>query len=135
MFEDLVVVDSSLADVDAELIKSYKTLRGVEKLSTEKILTSRGLMKDGCLTNAGALLFGRDTFIHMPHSRIRFLRYDGEKNETGRRLNIIKEFDYEGPIPVLIEKMTKDVKSQLREFQFLKEDGKFTSIPEYPEFA
>lgn len=55
-------------------------------------------MRNGHLTNAGMLLFGKNTFLALPNSRIRFLRYDGKRNETGRRLNIVKEFDYEGAI-------------------------------------
>lgn len=135
MFEDLEIAESGLSDIDEGLMAAYKSLKRAEAIPTETILNGRGLMKNGHLTNAGMLLFGKNTFLHLPNSRIRFLRYDGKKSETGKRLNIIKEFDYEGPIPTLIEKITKDVKSQLREFQYLKEDGKFAVIPEYPEFA
>ncbi|PTQ84183.1 ATP-dependent DNA helicase RecG [Trichococcus patagoniensis] len=135
MFEDLEIIDSCLSDIDEGIMAAYKSLKQAEAIPTETILNGRGLMKNGHLTNAGMLLFGKNTFLHLPNSRIRFLRYDGKKSETGKRLNIIKEFDYEGPIPTLIEKITKDVKSQLREFQYLKEDGKFAVIPEYPEFA
>ena len=135
MFEDIEILDSTLDDIDESLMDSYKKLKKAEAISTETILTGRGLMRNGHLTNAGMLLFGKNTFLALPNSRIRFLRYDGKRNETGRRLNIVKEFDYEGAIPKLIESITRDVKTQLREFQYLNDDGKFSIIPEYPEFA
>jgi len=135
MFEDLEILDSGLTDIDEALMETYKKLKKAENIATETILNGRGLMKNGHLTNAGMLLFGKDVFRFLPNARIRFIRYDGKKFETGRRLNIIKEFDYEGAIPNLIELMTKDVAGQLREFQYLNDDGKFIVIPEYPEFA
>lgn len=54
--------------------------------------------------------------------------------ETGRRLNIIKEINYESAIPRIIEDIKREMHSQLRDFQYLAEDGMFKTIPEYPEF-
>lgn len=135
MFEDQIVVASSLKDVDESLVLKYKQQINAESLSTEQVLEARGFLIDGHLTNGGILLFGNNTFKFLPNSRIRFIRYDGSKSNTGQRLNIIKEYDYEDAIPVLIEKITKDIKSQLRDFTYLQDDGKFKNIPEYPEFA
>lgn len=134
-FEDQIIPHTSLEDVDEELIGIYKKYRKCENISTEQVLRSRGFLKNGNLTNAGILLFGKEVFQYLPNSRIRFLRYDGTIRETGSRLNVIKEFDYEGPIPVLIEKMTTAIKSQLRDFNYLHGDGKFDVVTEYPEFA
>lgn len=49
-----------------------KKLKKAEAISTETILTGRGLMRNGHLTNAGMLLFGKNTFLALPNSRIRF---------------------------------------------------------------
>ncbi len=63
------------------------------------------------------------------------MRFDGSRMETGRRLNIVKDRTFDGPLPKVIEGAKQMISSQLREFQFLGDDGKFKIIPEYPEFA
>ena len=55
--------------------------------------------------------------------------------ETGRRLNIVKDQTFDGPLPRAIEEAKAAISAQLREFQYLDDDGRFRIIPEYPEFA
>ena len=71
----------------------------------------------------------------MPNARLRLLKFDGTRFETGQRLNIIKEINYEDAIPKIIQKVKNAITLQLREFQYLDENGVFKVIPEYPEFA
>lgn len=66
---------------------------------------------------------------------MRVLRFDGNKMEAGRRLNIVKDRTFDGPLPKQIEGAKEFISSQLREFQYLGDDGRFKVIPEYPEFA
>ena len=103
-------------------------------LSLEEILEARALMKKGHLTYAGILLFGKFPTKYLPNARVRLLKFEGNKMETGRRLNIIKEINYESAIPRIIEDIKREMHSQLRDFQYLAEDGMFKTIPEYPEF-
>ena len=92
-------------------------------------------MKEGHLTVAGVLLFSKYPTKFLPQARLRLLKYDGTKMETGRRLNLIKEINYEYAIPKIIEEVRQAINFQLREFQYLDKDGIFKIIPEYPEFA
>lgn len=133
-FEDEVCLRSSLDDVDEDVVGRYKEALGTDA-STEQVLRSRGLLVDGHLTNAGVLLFSENPTKFMPCARIRVLKFDGRKMETGRRLNIIKERTFDGPLPKAIEGARRMVSDQLREFQHLGDDGVFKIIPEYPEFA
>ena len=84
---------------------------------------------------AGALLFHDhpDEFIH--GAKIRFLKYEGIKVETGPRSNIVKDRYFDGPIINQINGLAEMVRSQIREFSFLGNDGKFRTVLEYPEFA
>ena len=51
-------------------------------------------------------------------------------------MNVVKQEYIEGPIPTVIEKAKEIMKAQLREFTGLNPlNGKFTTVPEYPEFA
>ena len=134
IFGDELVKDSSIDDVDHEVLDRYKEILGTE-VSDEQVLRSRRFMRDGKLTVAGALLFAQDPSVMMPQARVRILRYDGVKMETGERLNITKERCFCGPLPKVIQGAYELISSMLREFQFLGPDGKFQTVPEYPEFA
>lgn len=134
IFEDELVKDSSIDDVDHEVLDRYKEILGTE-VSDEQVLRSRRFMRDGKLTVAGALLFAQDPSVMMPQARVRILRYDGVKMETGERLNITKERCFCGPLPKVIQGAYELISSMLREFQFLGPDGKFQTVSEYPEFA
>lgn len=133
-FEDEVVDRSTIADVDPEVMARYKKELGTGA-SDEQVLRSRGMLVDGHLTNAGVLLFAENPTRFIPCARVRVVRLDGSKMETGRRLNIVKDKSFDGPLPKVIEEAKAMISSQLREFQYLGDDGRFKVIPEYPEFA
>ena len=101
----------------------------------EEVLEARGLFRRGHLTNAGVLLFAKFPTKFLPNARLRLIKYDGNKMETGKRLNIVKEINFEKPIPRMIQEVKQAINLQLREFQFLDDNGVFKIIPEYPEFA
>lgn len=132
-FEDLVIEDASFEDVNIDLLNKYKEILNT-KLSLEEILNARSLMKNGHLTYAGILLFGKYPTKYLPNARVRLLKFNGNKMETGKRLNIIKDINFEEALPQIIEDIKREMHSQLRDFQYLGEDGKFKIIPEYPEF-
>lgn len=133
-FEDIIVEDSSFEDVDIPLLEQYKKILNTN-LTLEEILDARGLMRRGHLTNAGVLLFAKYPTKFLPNARLRLIKFDGNKMETGRRINIIKEINFEISIPKIIQEVRNAINLQLREFQSLGEDGVFKVIPEYPEFA
>lgn len=133
-FEDEICLRSSLDDIDEEVVSQYKAALDTD-VSTEQLLRSRGFLVDGHLTNAGVLLFSKNPTKFMPCARVRVLKFDGNRMETGRRLNIVKERTYDGPIPKVIDGAKQMISEQLREFQYLGNNGVFKVIPEYPEFA
>lgn len=134
IFEEEIDERSSLEDIDKEIIARYKSALGTE-VSDEQLLRSRGFLQDGHLTKAGILLFAETPTRFMPCARVRVIKFNGSKMETGRRLNIVKERTFDKCLPRVIEEAKEFIASQLREFQFLGDDGKFKIIPEYPEFA
>jgi len=80
-------------------------------------------------------LFAKNPTKFLPNARLRFIKYDGRKMQTGKQINIVKEMTFEGPIPKIITDVQNAISLQLREFQHLGNDGKFKMTPEYPEFA
>jgi ATP-dependent DNA helicase RecG len=84
---------------------------------------------------ACALLFAKDPQLVVPGCKIRFLRFDGTTEKTGKEHNAVKSAWIEGPVPELIVEAEKVVSAQLREFMRLGSDGKFVSTAEYPKDA
>ena len=134
VFEDELIADSSMSDVDREVLARYKAILETDA-SDEQVLCSRRFMRDGRLTVAGLLLFGKCPAAFLPQARVRVLRFDGTKMETGAHLNTTKDVTFDGPIPKVVDGAFALISSMLREFQFLGRDGKFQTVPEYPEFA
>ncbi len=133
-FEEEIMDRSSIKDIDVILLGEYKNIVDTS-LSDEEVLDGRGLLVDGRLTVAGVLLFSKNPSKFFPNARLRFLRYDGIKAQTGERINLIKDINIDGPIPKIIKESKKIITSQLRDFQTLDASGKFKIVPEYPEFA
>lgn len=133
-YENELELNSSLDDVDTDVLAHYKKTLDTQ-VSDERLLTARGFYREGHLTRAGVLLFAKYPTKFYPCARVRILKVQGTKLNTGVRMNIVKDVTYDGPLPKVIEEATTTVSTLLREFQFLGDDGKFKTIPEYPEFA
>ena len=73
--------------------------------------------------------------MEFPGCKVRFLRFNGEREETGVDYNVVKDISIEGPVPKLIVETAAILKQQLREFSHFGTDGKFYTMPEYPEEA
>ena len=84
---------------------------------------------------ACTLVFAKDPMEKFPGCTVRFLRYDGEVERTGEQYNVEKDISIEGPIPTLINDAAAVLESQLRDFSGFGKDGKFYTIPEYPQPA
>lgn len=134
IFEDELIEDSGIEDVDREVLTRYKEILGTDA-SDEQVLRARRFMRNGHLTVAGLLLFGECPAAFLPQARVRVLRFDGIKMGTGERLNSTKDVTFDGPIPKVVDSAFSLISGMLREFQFLGSDGRFQTVPEYPEFA
>lgn len=133
-FEEELVEYSSFEDVDENLVNEFKQLLNTN-VENEKLLKARGFMREGKLTVAGLLLFSNNINVYLPSARIRFMRYEGTEEETGARLNVVKDITFEKALPIAIREARAFINTQLREYTFLGKEGKFVTLPEYPEFA
>ncbi|WP_105113872.1 ATP-binding protein [Streptococcus suis] len=134
-FEDEVVPDASLEDIDESIVQDFKSHFDLSERSTEEILKARRFLVNGKLTKAAILLFGKYPSAFFPQARVRFQRFDGTDMGTGSSFNVIKEVTFDDALPTLIIKVRDFIRTQLREFQYLDNDGQFQILPEYPEFA
>jgi ATP-dependent DNA helicase RecG len=91
-----------------QFVDNVREDRGLpSRLSTEEVLSLRRL---GVISAAGfspnlacALLFGYDPQRIVPGCKVRFLRFDGTEEKTGRDFNAVKSAWIEGAVPELIE--------------------------------
>lgn len=139
-YEDECHPDATIADLDSELLESYREKLHAGSISLEKLLAARGFIrKQGGkmkLTNAAVLLFAKNIVQYYPNCRIRFIRYDGNKAKSGVDINIIRDYNIELPILKIIHAAKDFIGNQLREFTSLDlSTGQFQIVPEYPEFA
>ncbi|HFI0638818.1 TPA: ATP-binding protein [Streptococcus suis] len=134
-FEDEVVPDATLEDIDDHLVQDFKNRFDISDRSTEEILKARRFLINGKLTKAAILLFSKYPSAFFPQARVRFQRFDGTDMGTGSSFNVIKEVTFDDALPTLIIKVRDFIRTQLREFQYLDNDGQFQILPEYPEFA
>lgn len=134
-FEDETVLDATLEDIDENIVQDFKSHFDLSERSTEEILKDRRFLVNGKLTKAAILLFGKYPSAFFPQARVRFQRFDGTDMGTGSNFNVIKEVTFDDALPVLIIKVRDFIRTQLREFQYLDDNGQFQILPEYPEFA
>lgn len=140
LYEESLAKGCKMNDLNLDLIKEYKKIIGFSEDNLEKLLYARGFAKrideNYEITNAGALMFADYPTIFVAGAKIRFIRYEGNRAETGVRMNIIKDESVEAPIPLAIKKIKTIIQSQLREFTALNiKTGRFVTVPEYPEFS
>lgn len=131
-------------DFNMSLVREYTD----NLISQKKLSSSHSTTELLCQTRLGritggvfkpnfacVLLFAKDPLLLFPGCKVQILRYDGERELTGKQYNVIKDIWIEGAIPEVITKSAREVRSQLREFSSLHEDGRFYVVPEYPEEA
>ncbi|MDU4652653.1 ATP-binding protein [Sneathia sanguinegens] len=134
-FEDEIVEDANLEDLDENLINEYKIKMNVENINTLDLLKARNLIKKGKLTNACILLFGNNPTKFLPQAKLKVIKYSGIKALFGKEINVVKEQIFDGSILDIIKKSKIFVGTLLRDFQYLDDDGTFKIKPEYPEFT
>ncbi len=137
-YEIREIPECKLEDLDEEIIESYTKAIGYSGDVT-RLLIARGLASRSpigpIMRVAAVLLFAKQPTMFLPNAKIRFMRFDGTTMETGPRMNIVKQETVEAPLPRLIERTIQVVSQQLRDFVTLGKEGKFITVPEYPEFA
>lgn len=137
-FESEIIIDSSVDDIDLDMVHLYKEKLETD-LSTEEILKARGFLKEKQgelhLTKSGMLLFGKNPSVYLPSARVRVLKFDGIDFQVGTNMNIVKDRTFDSCLYKTIQQASEFINTQLREFTHLTLNGTFETVPEYPEFA
>lgn len=104
-------------------------------ISNEQILENKMLgmrAADGFApSNALALLFAKQPQREFPGAYIRFLRFEGTEQRSGKNFNVIRDRTFEGTLIDQITDCANFISANLREFTTMV-DGVFETRTEYP---
>lgn len=138
-FEDKIVPDATISDLDMDFVESYVKRIGYSKTPLEYLKENKGFLreKQGELqvSSAAILLFGKNPQLYFPRARIRFIRYEGTEEKFGTEMNVIKDEIFEGNILKVINDSIAFLNTQIKEKTYLGSDGKFVTEEEYPKFV
>lgn len=138
-FEEELVSDFDLEDLDYELLEQYKKKLNY-KGDVLDLLVKRHLAvkKDNvyAVRKSAVLLFSKDPEKYIPSASVRYVRYEGKEALTGTSHNVVKDQRFENNIPKLIDEIKVFLKTSFKDYHFLNmEDGRFKKVMEYPEEA
>lgn len=133
-FEATVVQGASVEELDRDLLGSYA--ESLRHPHPERLLIARGLAtRDGELTAAGYLLFGREPQARFPEAYVRVLRYRGSARGTGSRQQLVHEARCEGPIPMQLMTAREQISAFQPSRRALGSEGRFEQVGLIPTDA
>lgn len=127
-------------DLDIDLLEQYRQKIGY-KGTHEELLIKRNLAVENrygdlVVRNSAVLLFALDPDKYIPSAYLRYLRYNGSYEKTGKNFNVTKDIRVEGGIPRIIDETRKLLNASLDDYYFLdSKTGRFLRVSEYPEDA
>lgn len=138
-FEDKLVSDATIDDLDLGQVKEYVERIGYSKTPVEFLKQNNGFVaeRDGklCVSTAAILLFGKEPQNFFPRARVRFIRYEGIVEKFGAEMNVIKDVIFKGTILKMIKDSIAYLATQIKEKTYLGGNGIFVTEEEYPKFV
>ncbi|MCM1136814.1 MAG: putative DNA binding domain-containing protein [Clostridium sp.] len=138
-FEDKLVLDATIDDLNMEQVKEYIEKIGYPKTPIEFLKQNNGFVveKNGKLqvSTAAILLFGNEPQKFFPRARVRFIRYEGVEEKFGTEMNVIKDIIFKGTILNMIKESIAYLDTQIKEKTYLGMGGTFVTEEEYPQFV
>ncbi|GAA4961850.1 ATP-binding protein [Kineococcus glutinatus] len=99
------------------------------------LLAARGLAREGRLTIAGLLLFGRHPGSDLPNAHVRLTRFAGRERGAGARQQVSSDRRFEGSLPQLLAEVFEHVRQVQPRRRALGRGGRFEDVPAVPEDA
>ncbi len=138
-FEDEICDDFDVHDFRESVLKYYREkMKFTGDIDDLMIKRNLAVRKNGVVLykKSAILLFAEDPDKYIPSAWVRYVRYDGIEVKTWADHNAIKDEEFYGCIPRLIEILRRFIYAGLRDYYYLDiSQGKFMKISEYPEEA
>ena len=136
-YESEVVDGANFEELDHALLQNYSDAISASQ-DLPSLLRNRGLAtRDGQITVAGYLLFGKEPAQRFPNAHIRIIKFHSDDRGTGSRLNVDGNHDYrvEGPIPKTVMQALAIMRKIVPVRRHLGDEGLFEDHPLIPEAA
>ncbi len=138
-FENEIEENFNPMDIRQKVVDFYRNKINFKGDNLELLMT-RNLVekKNGIIKyrKSAILLFAEDPDKYISNSKLRYIRYNGNKQNVGVDYNAIKDKTFYGGIPRLIELVKRFVSTSLNDYYFLDmSTGMFKKVSEYPEEA
>jgi len=138
-FEDEPVDKATLDDIDLPFVEGWIKKIHYAKSVGEYLRENGSFIREEngktILSGGAVLLFGKFPQKFFPRAQIRFVRYEGTEEKTGAEMNVVKDVPFQGKLIEQTQAAIAFIKSQIKEHTYLGEDGRFVTVPEYPEFC
>lgn len=138
-FEDKLVPDATIDDLDMEQVQEYVQKIGYRKTPIDFLKQNNGFVieKGGKtqVSTAAILLFGNEPQKFFPRARVRFIRYEGMEEKFGIEMNVIKDVIFKGTVLRIIKDAIAYLDTQIKEKTYLGSEGIFVTEEEYPKFV
>ncbi|EGQ22141.1 RNA-binding domain-containing protein [Prevotella pallens] len=139
-YEDTVVYDATVDDIDMAAVERYTELIGYTKSAKQYLHENNSFITTNAkgeeqVSVACILLFGKYPQKFFPRGRTRFIRYKGTEERVGAEMNVIKDVTFEGTILDLVKATIAYLETQVEEHTFLGQHGQFVTHRDYPKFV
>ena len=138
-FEDEPVSQAEMDDIDLNAVADYCDIIGYDRDAQTYLRTNKGFVvgknQRELVSGAALLLFGKEPQRWFQRARVRVICFDGNVEQTGVRMNVVKDEMFEGRIVEMTRNVLAFVKTQIKEHTFLGEGAVFRTVPDYPEFC
>lgn len=132
-YEAELVPDARLDALDEALLADYAARVGHG--DPHRLLTARGLLRQGKLTVGGYLLFARTPQDLFPNAHVRVSRFAGRERGHGSRQQLVDDVRIEGPLPRLLMHAREAIARVQPRRRALGRGGVFEDVPLVPEDA
>ena len=139
-YEDTVVYDATVDDIDMAAVERYTELIGYTKSAKQYLHENNSFITTNAkgeeqVSVACILLFGKYPQKFFPRGRTRFIRYKGTEERVGAEMNVIKDVTFEGTILDQVKATIAYLETQVEEHTFLGQHGLFVTNRDYPKFV
>lgn len=133
-FEDEICPGARMDCLDEEVLDHYSHHWNA-RTSTAKLLTQRGFVRDGQLTNGCVLLFAKRPADYLPCARVHLSKFQEFGQGDSKTSICVKDLILDGPLPKLFNSVEESILKLSDDMTVRDTDGSIHTVEDYPRPA